>query len=511
MDTRTGAMRVVSVFPEREHDELRVSTAVVGDWVVMDSQTSLIAVDPATGMIARRMSIPRGSGSGDLTPVGDGTVLLAGGHALARVNVATEKVIWNINYESYRPDLCEWLTVAIRRAKAYCADTAGPVIELSLQNGHPTGRSFDGQLGSTGDIRVLSGEREMIVIGAETPSIARWRLDGSAAAATLVAPDRITGEAFEPKGTLLMTERRPRRLTFGWSQKRSTGVAVWDPYLRRSIHDFSVSNPAWVGPGEVKDFQRGKAILRDVRTGKTRPLEVDGFDFLTPSRVSGVTYAVANGSVRRWNLKTGALDDLQMKIEGEFSSLSDTPDGRYLAVQYWVPTDDLQRLVMFDTTTGTEVARGLDRHVGAVITADHRIVGSFPDGLRVYALPGLELAQTLPKPIASGTRLQVSIDGRTLLVPSFDNTVSLYDLPTGRRLGSPVPADATEATTGYLQPDGRAFVVNGSDGVVLWTLDADRHFEAACRMAGRELTQAEWNAYMADLGPKVDTCEAVLR
>ena len=327
----------------------------------------------------------------------------------------------------------------------------------------------------------------MIVIGAETPSIARWRLDGGGAAATLVAPGRLTGEAFEPNGTLLMTERRPRRLTYGWSQKRSTGVAVWDPYLGRSIHDFSVSNPAWVGPGEVKDFHRGKAILRNVRTGVTRPLEMDEFNFLTPSRVSGLTYAVQNGSVRRWNLKTGEFDDLEMKIDGDFTSLTDTPDGRYLAIQYWVPQDDLQRLVIFDTTTGAEVTRGLDRHVGAAITADHRIVGSFPDALRVYTLPNLELTQTLPKPIASGPRLQASIDGRTLLIPSSDNTVSLYDLPTGRRLGSPIPADATEATAGYLQPDGQAFVVNGSDGVVLWTLDPNRHFEAACRMAGREL------------------------
>jgi hypothetical protein len=139
------------------------------------------------------------------------------------------------------------------------------------------------------------------------------------------------------------------------------------------------------------------------------------------------------------------------------------------------------------------------------------VIGSFADGLRVYALPNLELVQTLPKPLAPGPRLQASIDARTLLVPSLDNTVSLYDLTSGRRLGTPVPADATETVTGYLQPDGRAFAVNGSDGVVLWTLEEDQHFEAACRMAGRELTEAEWSAYLGDLGPKINTCESVLR
>jgi outer membrane protein assembly factor BamB len=363
LDTGTGTMRVVtSGVPEAEYDEFRVSTAVVGDWVVMASMRTLRAIDPTTGRVARQLPIPYGSGSGDLVPVGDGTVLLAGGMALAMVDVAKEKVVWSVEYETYRPDLCEWLTVAPRRNRVYCADTAGPVIELSLRDGQPTGRSFDGQLGSTGDIRVLPGEDEMIVIGAETPSIARWRLDGGGAAATLVAPGRLVSDGFEPRGTLLMTERRPRRLTFGWSQETSTGVAGWDPYRRRSIHDFSVSNPTWIAPGVAKDTQREAAIRRDVRTGQTGPLEVDEGDFLTPSRISGVTYAVAGATVRRWNQQTGELHEPVMKVDGEFSSLTDTPDGRYVAIRYWVPEEDLNRLVVFDTGTGTEVARGLDRH-----------------------------------------------------------------------------------------------------------------------------------------------------
>jgi outer membrane protein assembly factor BamB len=104
LDTGTGTMRVVtSGVPEAEYDELRVSTAVVGDWVVMVSMRTLRAIDPATGRVARQMPIPYGSGSGDLVPVGDGTVLLAGGMALARVDVAKQMVLWNVRYETYRP------------------------------------------------------------------------------------------------------------------------------------------------------------------------------------------------------------------------------------------------------------------------------------------------------------------------------------------------------------------------------------------------------------------------
>jgi hypothetical protein len=111
---------------------------------------------------------------------------------------------------------------------------------------------------------------------------------------------------------------------------------------------------------------------------------------------------------------------------------------------------------------------------------------------------------------STGPRLQVSTDGRTLLIPSFNNTVALYDLPSRRKLGSPVPADATEFVTGYLQPDGKAFVVNGSNGAVLWTLEPAEHFDAACRMAGRELTASEWSTYLGNLGPQRATCSGVL-
>jgi hypothetical protein len=111
---------------------------------------------------------------------------------------------------------------------------------------------------------------------------------------------------------------------------------------------------------------------------------------------------------------------------------------------------------------------------------------------------------------STGSRLLVSTDGRTLLIPSFNNTVAFDDLPSGRKLGSPVPADATEFITGYLQPDGNAFVVNGSDGAVLWTLEPAEHFDAACRMAGRELTASEWSTYLGNLGPQRASCSGVL-
>jgi hypothetical protein len=48
--------------------------------------------------------------------------------------------------------------------------------------------------------------------------------------------------------------------------------------------------------------------------------------------------------------------------------------------------------------------------------------------------------------------------------------------------------------------------VNGRDGLAIWNLEPDRLADAACRIAGRNLTRAEWDAYLGDVGAYRATC-----
>ena len=57
---------------------------------------------------------------------------------------------------------------------------------------------------------------------------------------------------------------------------------------------------------------------------------------------------------------------------------------------------------------------------------------------------------------------------------------------------------------------GRAMLTNSPDGVLLWDLDPAHHAEAACRLAGRDLTRAEWTTYLGDVDPYEETCVRVL-
>ena len=82
----------------------------------------------------------------------------------------------------------------------------------------------------------------------------------------------------------------------------------------------------------------------------------------------------------------------------------------------------------------------------------------------------------------------------------------LHDAPTGTRIGEPLRTDGRTLGVAVLRPDGQEMAVSIPAGVVLWDLNPDHQFENACRLAGRELTENEWNTYLGDLGDPQDTC-----
>lgn len=99
----------------------------------------------------------------------------------------------------------------------------------------------------------------------------------------------------------------------------------------------------------------------------------------------------------------------------------------------------------------------------------------------------------------------VSPDSRAAVVSSGSGWMRRVDLRAGRAVGPPARIGGPGAavfggndTTIYAAtPDGRATV---------WDLDPDHVRDAACAMAGRNLTDAEWQRYLAWAGPRRPTC-----
>ena len=108
--------------------------------------------------------------------------------------------------------------------------------------------------------------------------------------------------------------------------------------------------------------------------------------------------------------------------------------------------------------------------------------------------------------------MNVSADGRILSTYSLDDTVSVYDLEGGVQLGDAITVAGEwnypmgGAYSGVLSADGAELAVNVPAGIAVWDLRPSSHAEAACAMAGRDLTRDEWLTYLDDLGPYRSTC-----
>ena len=101
--------------------------------------------------------------------------------------------------------------------------------------------------------------------------------------------------------------------------------------------------------------------------------------------------------------------------------------------------------------------------------------------------------------------------GTRLLVAGDDATLRLFDIATRTQLGDAIETGqpAGELPNAVLREDGLAAAVATGDGIVAWDLDPASWELAACRLAGRNLTRAEWDRYLGDLAPYRATCDEV--
>ena len=147
-----------------------------------------------------------------------------------------------------------------------------------------------------------------------------------------------------------------------------------------------------------------------------------------------------------------------------FDALTFTPDDKTLAV---VSLNAVQETVLFfDAQRGTE---------GRPLSAS----GSF----------GVAYARGGSLIVTTGT------------LPNGRGGAQLWDAATLAPIGEPLEISSGNiATFDDASPDGEHVMAGGVDhgGVTIWTVDVREWETAACNVAGRNLTQAEWREYLPD-------------
>ncbi len=91
--------------------------------------------------------------------------------------------------------------------------------------------------------------------------------------------------------------------------------------------------------------------------------------------------------------------------------------------------------------------------------------------------------------------MQWSIDGNHLLT-TFEPVARLWDVDAGQQIGDAFPnQDGVAMGAASGETLQLATAVDGA--IQVWNLDVDSWADLACRVAGRNMTQAEWD----QLGP----------
>ena len=498
-----GRPRGVGVLPETA----AVAFAPDGRHLYAGSMAGRVR-EVATGSfrVTRTFAAPRLGSTQFVIVARNGDLLVGGQRALARIDVQHGRLRWRAALRGPgAAEPCAFLVLAERVGRIYCGDRSGQIEERSFADGGRTGRTLDPQIGSVGDLAVTADDRELLAFSADGGTVSRWRLDGSGPITRLVARDRVATDGYS--GGLLPTTRRSA-LTV--STGHTSGAEVWDAARDRRIA--AVPGPGdlhWVGEDQLASVgARGTPRVFDVHAGRSGPAAylprgVTGVWRSPDHRRVLVASTTSRRAVKRFRLDV--RDAVSHRRIGhqvlldayDVLAASIAPDDRSVLVTRVDPHGP--GLAAYDLATGARqfvAETGVGINDAEISTAGSVVTGAFDGKVTQLDAKSLSDEADFAGARSGVSALGFSADGSMLSVSADDQTVHVYDTATRLALGDPIPADSP-AALGWLRPDGRALAVNVRRGVAVWSLDPEYQVRAACRLAGRNLSDTEWNTYVS--------------
>ncbi|TDD70350.1 hypothetical protein E1293_34870 [Actinomadura darangshiensis] len=259
---------------------------------------------------------------------------------------------------------------------------------------------------------------------------------------------------------------------------------------------FLWSNNRWTGP-----FKGGPGV-----TINTMAFSPDGRYLATGGGTRTETATpVANGKVQLWDVRTGRpIADLGDSPQ-EVSSLAFSPDGHTLAAGVGATVR------LWDTATHRELGT-LNNPSGPVsalaFTADGKTLATGAD--RTISLWDTGTRQSRGAPITGhgGKVASLAFDasGRMLASGGDDRTALLWDVISHRQLGAPLTGH-TGAVTALAFENQTLTTTDVAATVRRWnTAMPANPTAAACAIAGRPLTRAEWSRHVPSDIPYQNIC-----
>ena len=468
------------------------------------------AIDTDTMDVVKTFDAPEFSSNNVVVATDDGRLVGAGTEAVVAFDLDDGSASFVADLrEGRHPEPCPWFAVNPARDSMYCGDFNGVIEVRSLRTGDRTGTVLDPQLGSVGQLVVVDGGDELVAFGNGSPTISRWRLDGGGLVTTPIAPGHVAYDGYDVGGTRLLVARGGPLLA-NWDDL--SDFAVWDPVRDVEIArvPFRAEGAGWLGPDYIGGFDPVQETIFLVDAATMRAIDQSNASSPTISEniftSAGGEYlymTFAGGEVWRLDPETYTRIEPTTKISGHPFSASATRHGERLVVS---GLDDGPKINLYDGATGAHLAGPVGGALWSSVSLDGAIVGAEGGTLTEFDPETLE-----PLGVFAGARgeintLQFSNDGTLLLAGANDQTVSLFDVRTRQRIGDPIATLSPLSSPGFLRPDGKELAINQRDGVILWNIDPEHLAAAACSLAGRNLTELEWDTLLGEIGPYRETC-----
>ena len=409
-----------------------------------------------------------------------------------------------------------------------CGEWSGRVIAYDLATGAELGSRFDSQQGDVCGLAVSpDGTRLLEVTSCQGTGLTliEWRLDGGGPISRPVV--EATGERFLNHfggyaGTdglvaeIAESEDAPLRthVIDADGREQATFDDVWalvpteDPSVTVVRYDDGENPPTFglydtvrrAPAGPVID--PGMAVYPDVWT--------DGRIVITIGEVVHDENESFGDELRTFDLASGRrIEPTVVATRGHFIPMVAFADESVYLLRVDLTGERTERFVQrIDRTSGAVLAESERRELyGRLAVGGNRVVVSTRDGLITELDPTTLAPVGAPFPGTNGgvTTLDLDQQGRRLLVRADDDSLRFYDVPTRTQLGGPIDTDVPFANAA-LRGDGLVAAAATRRGINFYDLDPARWVEAACELAGRNMTREEWDRYIGDLAHYRATC-----
>lgn len=482
-----------------------------GGQLAYGTDAGVSVIDPANGRIVSRAPLPPGYANVLVAPGTRGTLVSSGDAGVALIDLDVGAPVWTERHRLSQQNQCSTAVVAASRGSLFCGGRR--ITEYSLADGTVSESTYDPGVGGAALLALDTAQTRLIAFAGTTASIAVWDLTGGGPVSHVIAAGRMAVDGFEPNGDRFVSAVAPDASALAADPG---SWAVWDTGDDTAVlgptPDLALIGWAAAGVATTWDGIEGHSdVLVDLSDGTRTPLELNRADGIAASRSGALGYSFGDSWIQPYDPATGRPTGHLIEPGDRVVTFADTLDGKLGVAWIWDP-EGAAHIEVFNLRTGERLSSGLHGDNGAVPFPDgSAIVSSGSDALRVSDPDTLDPIRTLPNPGGVTTDFpQISDDGRTLLLPTHDQRVYLIDPTSGISLSDGIPSSTRDFWPGgYLRPDGGAFIVNVPEGVALWSLDQGEQFDAACRLAGRDLTPVEWSTYFGDTAP-TSTCAATL-